>query len=103
MKKRPKRIPDTVRAAIWYADPKVVDWEENKEELIASLLSRGSFKAVRWAFHFYGARKIRNVIAHPQRGLWFPEALHFWSQFFNLSIDPQTYQKAIAGVLPPRK
>lgn len=103
MKKKPKNIPDSVLACVWFAHPKYLDWEENKEIVITNILNRGALEAVRWAFRFYGERVICNVVAHPKRGHWFPQSLNFWSQFFNLSIHAQVYQKAIAGVLPPRK
>lgn len=100
MNKRPKKIPDAVRAAIWYANPETDDWEKNKTQFITTILNRGTLEAVRWAYRYFGEKAFRETLVHPKRGQWFPEALNFWSKFFNLKIDSKTYQKALFRLRP---
>ena len=97
---KPRRIPDAVRAATWYANHDKIDWQKCKEQLITTILDRGSLQAVRWAFRFYGPGVIRKVVAHPKRGQWLVKSLNFWSKFFNLKIAPKTYQKALFRLHP---
>jgi hypothetical protein len=98
--KKTEMPPDDVLACVWFANPHKLDWEDNKEQIITSILNRGTMEAVRWAFQRYGEAAIRNVVSHPKRGQWFPKTIHFWIHFFNLSLDPKVYQKALFRLGP---
>lgn len=100
MKKRYKKIPAAVRAAIWYANPEADDWDQNKTQFITSILNRGTWEAVRWAFRHFGEAAFRETVAHPKRSQWFPEALNFWSQYFRIKLAPKTYERALFRLHP---
>lgn len=93
--KKSGKIPESVLACVWFSDPDELNWEKSKAVIIASILNRGTLEAVRWAYRAYGEKDFREVVLHPQRGQWFPQALQFWLKYFGCSLDKETYQKAI--------
>lgn len=93
-------IPDSVKACVWFADPAALDWEGNKALIITQVLNRGTQEAVRWVHERYGWDAVRDVVSHPRRGLWFPQALNFWIHFFGISLKPETYQRALFRLAP---
>ncbi|MDO8520162.1 MAG: hypothetical protein Q7T11_08385 [Deltaproteobacteria bacterium] len=95
MKKKPSHIPDSVKASLWFADTKSVDWMGQKKMIITSILNRGTWEAVRWAYRFYGENELKEIVCHPQRGLWFPQSLRFWLTFFGQSIQETVFQRAL--------
>ena len=95
MKKRAIKFPPSVQATLWFADPTKIDWQGQKRMIITSVLNRGTWEAVKWIYQFYGKRALREVIAHPQRGLWFQKSLEFWCIFFKLTLKPAAFQKAL--------
>lgn len=92
---KPKKISESLRASLWFADPDTLDWQSQKDMIITAVLNRGTWEAVRWIYHYYGEEEIREVLRHPKRGLWFPQALKFWLTFFNLPLDTRSFQKAL--------
>lgn len=93
--KKPDKIPESVLACVWFSNPDELDWEKSKTIIITSILNRGMLEAVRWAYHYYGEAAFREVVMHPQRGQWFPQALQFWLKFFGCTLDPKTYRIAL--------
>lgn len=95
MTKKPDNIPDTVKASLWFADTTAIDWAGQKKMILTSILNRGTWEAVQWAYRFYGEKAVKEVVCHPGRGLWFPQALRFWLTFFGQSIQETAFQKAL--------
>lgn len=100
MIKKPKDIPEAVRACLWFSNPEELDWEENRNHIIAQILNRGTWEAVRWASEFYGIEAIRDAVKQPKRGIWFPQTLNFWQKFFGFSLESSLFQKAIFRLSP---
>ncbi|OGQ22434.1 MAG: hypothetical protein A3I05_10035 [Deltaproteobacteria bacterium RIFCSPLOWO2_02_FULL_44_10] len=95
LKLNPKEIPESVLACVWFANPDKLEWETQKTVVITSVLNRGQWEAVQWIYRTYGEAAIKSVVAHPGRGQWFPQSLRFWLTFFSISLDSQTFQKAL--------
>jgi hypothetical protein len=93
--KRKERIPKYVRACIWFTDPDVVDWQDQKDMIITSVLNRGTWDAVRWIFHYYNRRDIQEIVSNPKRGLWEPKSLRFWTTFFEITLEDAAFEEAL--------
>ena len=100
MKRKTKKIPDSVRACLWFANLDLLDLEREREIVISSILNRGTWSAVRWLCQFYGEEKVRKTISHPKRGFWFPQSLRFWLLFFGLSLKKEVFKKALFQLAP---
>lgn len=98
--KKLDKIPESVLACVWFANPDELDWEKSKAIVITSILNRGTLEAVQWAYRIYGEKDFQEVVLHPQRGQWFPQALQFWLKFFGCSLDPKIYRLAIFHLGP---
>lgn len=95
LKFKKEEIPDAILACVWFADPDQLDWEKQQELVIAAVLNRGQWEAVRWVHRVYGEAAMKAVVSHPQRGQWFPQALCFWLTFFHLSLDRGLFERAL--------
>lgn len=95
MKKRPEKIPESVRASISFANPEKIDWEKEKAAVITAVLNKGTWEAVRWIYDYYGEETIRVVVSSPKRGHWFPQALQFWLRFFKLSLEQRLFDQSL--------
>ncbi|OGQ04497.1 MAG: hypothetical protein A2W61_07485 [Deltaproteobacteria bacterium RIFCSPLOWO2_01_44_7] len=100
MKRKPDKIPESVLACVWFANPEELDWEDQKEIVITQVLNRGTWAAVRWIHQFYGEEEMKKVVKNPKRGLWFPQTLQFWSLFFKISLDPKVFERALFHLSP---
>ena len=100
MKQKPKKIPDSVRASLWFANLELLDWKKERAVVISSVLNRGTWSAVRWICRFYGEEKVRKTIARPKRGFWFPQSLRFWLLFFGISLKKEAFKKALFHLAP---
>ena len=98
--KKPTSIPSSVKACLWFANPKKIDWDSQKDVIITSILNRGTWEAVRWAHAFYGRSAFRKVVLKPQRGLWFAQALSFWLLFFKKELPKKNIQEALSSFQP---
>ena len=98
MKKKTKKIPDSVLACVWFANPKKFDWEKQKETVIVQVLNRGTWEALRWVYHCYGEKEIRKAVSNPARGVWFPQTLRFWCCFFHITLNAKKFQKAFLNL-----
>ena|SRR3990167_4714963 len=100
MKEKPKDLPESVRACLWFSNPEELDWEQNQNHIITQILNRGTWEAVRWAREFYGIAAIEQAVRQPQRGLWFPQTLNFWQKFFGFTLHPSLASKALFSLSP---
>lgn len=100
MKKKNDKIPNSVLACVWFANPKELDWKTQKEIVIVQVLNRGTWEALKWIYHHYGEQEIRKVVANPKRGLWFPQALQFWCRYFQITLKPDKFEKALFHLSP---
>src|SRR3989338_5960733 len=98
MKKRPEKIPESVRASISFANPEKLDWEKEKATVITAVLNRGTWESVRWIYDYYGEEAVRSVVSTPKRGHWFPQALRFWPCFFKLTLEPQLFKQSLINL-----
>lgn len=94
------KYPIDVQACLWSEDFRKLDLKRDKTKIITQILNRGTFEAMKWLRKRYTWREIKNVFKNPQRGLWFPKTLHFWSGYFGIRLTPVTYQKALLHMGP---
>lgn len=100
MRPRSKKVPESVRACLWFANSGRLDWERQKDLVITQVLNRGTWEAVRWVYREYGEKAIKNVVRNPKRGLWFPQSLTFWEKFFRLSLKSSSFERALLRLSP---
>lgn len=74
-----------------------------RQEIIIQLLNFGDTRHLRWLFRTYSQREIKEVIAHPQRGMWQARALNHWTKIFNIKGPKLIYEVAIFSLKPRPK
>lgn len=100
MKLNPKKVPESVRACLWFTDAKRLDWAAQKNLIVTQILNRGTWDAVQWVSRQYGMETMKQALRTPKRGMWFPQALNFWLKFFKLSLSSRVFQQALIRLNP---
>ncbi len=93
-------VPAFLQAVLWSYDLSKMDKKKDAWSIITQVLNYGDKKAVKWLFSNYTLEKIKAVLLHPSRGVWFREKLRIWLSFFNLMIDPLEFEAAIRDLAP---
>jgi len=81
---RPARLPAKLRRFFWEYNFRELSWEEDRDLIVAKILSRGGWESITWLRSQMDARELRDWILHRQgRGLS-PRQLRFWELVLKL-------------------
>ncbi len=92
--------PGSLQAALWSYKLDALDLEADKELIIQQVLNYGTIEEVRWLRRTYSEEEIKEVVAHPRRGMWLPEVLTFWTTMYGIELDEETYGRALFKLDP---
>jgi len=95
-----KKLPKFLQPMLWSYKLESLDKDKDKEYIITQVLNYGDWRSVKWVKKAYSDQTIKNIVLHPRRGQWFERVLNFWTQMFNIKIDPKEYKKAILDINP---
>lgn len=90
-----KKVPKFLQSILWSYDINSLDRERDKELIITQVLNYGGWKEVRWLFKNYPEWQIKRIMKKPSRGVWFNKVLNFWTTFYNIKLEKNTYEDAI--------
>ena len=93
-------IPAFLQSSLWSYDFKKMDPKRDRRTVITQVLNYGTTDQVKWLLRTYSDQEIKTVVREPQRGIWHPESLNFWTKIFNLKIDKTIYDMAIFSLDP---
>lgn len=93
-------IPAFLKSCLWSYDLSRLDKKKDKRLIITQIINYGDNKQLSWLKKNYSQKEVKEVISHPNRGLWFREKLRFWLGFFNVMIDPLEFEVAILDLNP---
>lgn len=94
------RVPGFLQSTLWSYDIRRMDPQRDKKLIIEQVLNYGTTDQVKWVFHNYSDQEIKEVVREPSRGIWWPEALNFWTTIFNLKINKDIYEMALFRLDP---
>ena len=77
-----------------------MDKNRHKETIITSVLNKGDGKDLDWLCKTYTRKEIEEVVASPQRGMWFREVLTYWQKILDIKIPKNIFDKAIIDLNP---
>lgn len=98
-----KKIPQDFQKILWSYDINRMDIKKDKREIITKILNYGTWDDLKLLYKFYSEEDIKEVVSHPQRGVWFEKVLNFWTKILNIKIKKKVYQKAILRLSPYEK
>lgn len=93
-------LPQFLQPYLWSYDIKKMDPQRSKETIITQVLNYGDSKAVKWLFETYTVNEVKEVLRKPRRGIWFKDAIDYWSRIFNVNVDPWHYKFCLFTVYP---
>ena len=76
-------IPSSFHQFFWDTDPKTIDLKKHQNYIIARLLDKGNWQAVKWIKSKYSNKNIKQVILQ-NKGLM-PPTVYFWANYLNFS------------------
>jgi len=94
------KCPHYISSCFWSYDVATVDIDKDKQFIVAQVLNYSDWSGVMWLFKSYSKSVIKNVVAHPRRGIWFKDALNFWCQFFKIKLPKDVWERALFRVGP---
>ncbi|MBU4312109.1 MAG: hypothetical protein KJ706_05265 [Candidatus Omnitrophica bacterium] len=94
MKKR-NRLPKFLQSVLWSYDLSEMDLKEDKDIIITQVLNYGDWKDLKWLYSVYSEDEIKEVVAHPGRGLWFERVLNFWEIMLGIRLPKKVKERAI--------
>ncbi len=97
---RNKSIPKFVAPCLWFCNINKLDLHKDKQLIITQVLNYGDEKRMQWLYSVYSEKDIKNVVSHPNRGLWFDKVLNFWEIILSIRIPKKRRQKAIFDINP---
>ena len=100
MRKAKPKIPSYIAGCLWSYDIATINIKADKELIITQVLNYGDWKALKWLYKVYPESQIKQVIKHPQRGLWIKQVLNFWLTMFKIKLPFQVKQRAIFRLEP---
>lgn len=103
MKSIKKSIPACIAHCLWSYDLSSIDAKRDRDLIITQVLNYGDWKGLKWLFQTYPEREIKNIIAHPRRGLWFKQVLNFWCLMLNIKLPAEVRERAIFRLGPGKK
>lgn len=93
--KHDMKIPKFLQSVLWSYELDQLDLEEDKNIIITQILNCGDWQDLKWLLSVYSENDIREVVANPRRGTWFPKALNFWLTMFDLKLPKEVIEKAV--------
>ncbi|MBI2495901.1 MAG: hypothetical protein HYY59_03645 [Candidatus Omnitrophica bacterium] len=93
-------VPTFLKPCLWSYDIRKLDLIANAETILTQVLNYGNWRAVRWALATYEPATIRQVVAHPRRGQWFPQVLNLWTRMYRIRLPSWLVTVAIRDVHP---
>ncbi len=77
-------LPLLLRSLFWDVDFAALTWEDDRELIIARVLTAGSWDAVTWLRAHVGDRTVQEWIERHQGGALSPKQLRFWELILGL-------------------
>ena len=93
------KVPKEFQSALWSYDVSKLDSKRDANLIITQVLNYGNEKAKRWVSENYSDGKIKEVLNHPQRGVWNRNVLREMLNKKDLTIDPLEYEAAIRNLI----
>jgi len=78
------KLPDFLRPFFWDYDFDFLSWEEDRELIVARILSSGDWKALTWLRSHTGDHFLREWIEHHKGDGLSPPKLRFWELVLGL-------------------
>ena len=100
MRRAARGIPPHSARCLWSYDPSAIDPRSDKELIITQVLNYGDWKGLQWLCRIYSQRDIRQVVAHPWRGLWLEQVLNFWCLMLKIRLPRRVKERAIFRIDP---
>ena len=100
MKRGRARIPPAIARCLWSYDLSSIDLRRDREVVITQVLNYGDWGGVQWLYRVYPERAIREVVAHPRRGLWLKQVLNFWCLMLRVRLPKRVKEQAIFHLDP---
>ncbi len=94
------QIPTFIKWVFWSYDVERLNIKRDKELIITQVLNYGDWNSVRWLLKTYSEDVIKNVLIHPNRGVWWKKVLNFWLTVFNLEIRESKFENAVIQINP---
>lgn len=99
--KRPKtKIPPYIARCMWSYDISSIDKDKDRTLIITQVLNYGDWKGLVWLYKTYPEREIKEVVAHPQRGVWLKQVLNFWCLMLKIKLAKSVRERAIFRLDP---
>ncbi|MEM7820510.1 MAG: hypothetical protein QW761_02850 [Candidatus Aenigmatarchaeota archaeon] len=89
------KIPKFLQHALWSCNTKLLDLKRDKRYIISQILNYGTRRDVIWLLSNYNRAEIKEVLKRPARGIWWRRVLNFWTMYYNIKLDPETFENAI--------
>jgi len=93
-------LPSFLQSSLASYDLSKMDKNRHKETIITSVLNKGDGKDLDWLCKTYTRKEIEEVVASPQRGMWFREVLTYWQKILDIKIPKNIFDKAIIDLNP---
>ncbi len=77
-------IPAKIKPFLWSYDTNKIDFEKNKNRIIANILNLGTKEALIWLFKKYSKKEIKNTLKSSYVFDLSPKSLNYWSLIFNI-------------------
>ncbi len=98
--KTKKKLPSDIAYCLWSYDLSSLDLWRDRQLIITQVLNYGTWQGVQWLFQTYPEKEIKEVIAHPNRGLWLGQVLNFWCLMLKVRLPKQIKELAILHMEP---
>ncbi len=96
------KIPKKFQSSLWSYDLAKIDPKKNSALVITQLLNYGGEEGRDWVFDHYTIDQIKNILVHPQRGVWQRVTLKSLLGYFDITIDPLEFEMAIRNLMMPQ-
>ncbi len=97
---RRTKIPSSISRCLWSYRPASLDLRGHRRLIITQVLNYGNWEAVKWLFKTYPEKAIKEVVSHPQRGLWWDQVLNFWCLMLRVRLPKKMREQALFRLGP---
>jgi hypothetical protein len=88
-------LPPLLRPLFWEYEFEALTWEQDRDPLIARILTAGGWDAIRWLRTRLGDRALRDWIVRRRGARLSPRQLRFWELV--LGLPPDQVNAWVAG------